>query len=60
VAWVRPLATGRAPQLVTTRYDIAGRWLAGHVIRVCRVNGIVQLILDGELVRAWRQRHTPQ
>jgi hypothetical protein len=42
------------------RYYTAGRWLTGQVVQVRCVNGVVQLILDGELVRAWRQRHTPE
>jgi hypothetical protein len=29
-------------------------------VQVRGVNGVVQLILGGELVRAWRQRHTPE
>jgi len=41
-------------------YYAAGRWLTGHVLQVRCVNGVVQLILDSELVRAWRQRHTPE
>jgi hypothetical protein len=41
-------------------YYAAGRWLTGHVVQVRCVNGMVQLILDGELVRAWRQRHAPE
>jgi hypothetical protein len=42
------------------RYYTAGRALIGHVVQVRCVSGVVQLILDGKLVRAWRQRHTPE
>jgi hypothetical protein len=42
------------------RYYTAGRALTGHVVQVRCVNGVVQLILDGDLVRAWQQRHTPE
>jgi hypothetical protein len=33
---------------------------SGVETQVRCVNGVVQLILDGQLVRAWRQRHTPE
>ncbi len=48
----------------TTRVSFAGcyyaasRALVGQVVQVRCDNGVVQLIHDGELVRAWRQRHT--
>ncbi len=41
-------------------YYLAGHALTGQVVGVRCAGGIVQIIHDGELVRAWRQRHTPQ
>jgi len=42
------------------RYYLAGHALTGQVVGVRCAGGIVQVVHDGELVRAWRQRHTPQ
>jgi hypothetical protein len=42
------------------RYYLAGHALTGQVVGVRCAGGIVQIIHDGELVRAWQQRHTPQ
>ena len=41
-------------------YYLAGHALTGQVVGVRCAGGIVQVVHDGELVRAWRQRHTPQ
>jgi len=42
------------------RYYLAGHALTGQVVGVRCAGGIVQVVHDGELARAWRQRHTPQ
>jgi hypothetical protein len=49
------------PRVVRRTVDPNGAIsFAGRYYAVRCVSGVVQLILDGELVRAWRQRHTPE
>jgi hypothetical protein len=54
----RKVASSGSISFADATYPV-GRRLAGQTVQVGCVNGVVQLIHDGKLVRAWARRHAP-